>query len=437
MSEIRELPDKPVDPRDDCPLPVNVQRRNIACFATYWGIVYLTAPITYVGLVHSNLLNTLKNNDTICNFPSAVYLWMTIVPVVIAWRFPQPRFLKLLSWISISLMAAITAAVAATLWFNLSPMVTTIMVIGHAAVFGMCNGVLMTALWDSLRRGVSTSRRGAALGFAFGAGPVLACVGALLQDAVFDGKMLGGWSFGLQFPHNYLAMFAAVAPLLMVGGCVLSLFTVPIASVSESGSGTPLVEIISGVKQFARNRTVLFAVVIYVIVYSGGNAIFANVSLHAKDLLGDKTDTVGAQTFLRFGFKAVTGVVLGCLLATASPRATLIATTSILLFGMGWALNSNAEWFLLTFGLLGSGELFGAYFPNYVTTASEKKFVRVNMAYLGVLNTLTGFSSLAFGLISDSYGRIASFYVSAGMLVLALLLITLLPADPTPHESTV
>ena len=330
---------------------------------------------------------------------------------------------------------AYAVAVAVTLWLGLSPKVTTIMVIGHGAVFGMCNGVLMTALWDSLRRGVSTSRRGAALGFAFGAGPVLACVGALLQDAVFDGKMLRGWSFGLQFPHNYLAMFAAVAPLLMVGGCVLSLFTVPISSASESGSGTPLAEILAGMKQFARNRVVLFAVVIYVIVYSGGNAIFANVSLHAKDLLGDKTDTVGVQTFLRFGFKAVTGVVLGWLLATASPRATLLATTSILLIGMGWALNSDGWWFLLTFGLLGSGELFGAYFPNYVATASEKKFVRVNMAYLGLLSALTGFSSLAFGMISDRHGRIASFYVSAGMLVLALLLIALLPANPTPREA--
>ncbi len=428
-------PDKPVDPSDDCPLPVSVQRRNIGCFATYWGIVYLTAPITYIGLVHVNLLKALGNSDTICSLPSAMYLWMTIVPVVVAWMFPQPRFLKPLSWISITVMAAITGAVAVTIWLRASSGVTTIMVIAHGAVFGMCNGVMMTALWDSLRRGVSTSRRGAALGFAFGAGPVFACVGALLQDAVFDGKLLGGRSFDLEFPHNYLAIFAAVAPLFMVAGCALSLFTVPIASDSAAESGTPWAEIVAGLKQFARNRVVLFAVVIYVIVYSGGNAIFSNVSLHAKDLLGDKTDTVGVQTFLRFGFKAVTGVVLGWLLATASPRATLLATTSILLIGMGWALNSDGWWFLLTFGLLGSGELFGAYFPNYVTTASEKEFVRVNMAYLSVLSTLTGFSSLAFGLISDNFGRPASFYVSAAMLVLALLLIMLLPADPTPREA--
>ena len=56
--------------------------------------MYLTAPITYVGLVHANLLKALGNNDTISNLPSAMYLWMTIVPVMVAWMFPQPRFLK-------------------------------------------------------------------------------------------------------------------------------------------------------------------------------------------------------------------------------------------------------------------------------------------------------------------------------------------------------
>ena len=51
------------------------------------------------------------------------------------------------------------------------------------------------------------------------------------------------------------------------------------------------------------------------------------------------------------------------------------------------------------------------------------------------LSALIGFSSLAFGAISDRHGRVASFYVAAGMLALALVLIgVLLPADPTPRE---
>jgi hypothetical protein len=365
----------------------------------------------------------------------------------------------------------VTAAVAVTLWSGAAPAFATGVVILHGAVFGAANGVLLTAMWDSLKRGASTSRRGAAMALAFGAGPLLACVGALLQDAVFEGRLLGGRSFGLTFPDNYMAMFAAVAPLMLVAGVAYSLFSLPAVAEQAEESVSPLAEIATGIKQFLRNRYLWCAVVIYVVVYSGGNAIFPNLSLHAKTALrGEEQirkdmnayatialqqqplaaatssgyfitvpepDTLGIQNFLRFGCKAIAGALLGWLLAAASPRATLFATTGVLLLGMGWALYSTGWWFMATFGLLGAGELFGAYFPNYVTTASEKRFVRVNMAYLSVLSALIGFSSLAFGAISDAYGRIASFYVAAGLLVFALFLIqVLLPADPTPLEQS-
>jgi MFS family permease len=411
-----------------------VQYRNICCFAAFWGAYYLVAPVSYIGLTHANLLKALGNNDKVSNLPAAVYLWLTVVPVLAAWFFPHPRHLKPMGLISVALMAGVTAAVALALWADASPEVATAVVIAHGAVFGVANGVLLTAMWDALKRGSSTSRRGPALALAFGAGPLLACVGSLFQDALFDGRLLGGRSFGLAFPDSYTVMFAVVAPLLLLVGVVLALFTLPDTHEPAAEPARPLDEITSGLRQFLHHRPVLFAVVIYVVVYSGGNAIFSNVSLHAKDVLGEGADTLGAQNFLRFGVKAAAGALLGWLLAATSPRAALLATTSILLVGMGWALNSRGAWFLATFGLLGAGELFGVYFPNYVTTASEKKFVRVNMAYLNVLSAVVGFSALAFGAISDEYGRVASFYVAAGLLALALVLTCgLLPADPSPR----
>ncbi|MFM2097050.1 MAG: hypothetical protein RIS70_4174 [Planctomycetota bacterium] len=420
---------------DDCPLPVSAQRRNILCYAIFWCIFYLAAPVSYVGLTHANLLKGLGNNDTVSNLPSAVYEWLVFVPMLLAWLFPHPRHLKPLSLVAVGLMACSTGAVAFTLWSNAQPNIASAVVIGQAAIFGAANGVLITGLWDFLRRGVSTSRRGVALGFTFGIGPLFACVGALLQDAVFEGKLLGGYSFGLEFPGNYLAMFAFVTPLLLMAGIATSMFTIPQSPSTHSDSSTKL-DLVDGFKQFLRNRNVMIAIAIYVLVYSGGNAIFANVSLHAKSILGETTDTLGIQSFLRFGFKSAAGALLGWLLTASSPRATLVATTSILLTGMIWALTSNGWWFMATFGLLGAGELFGAHFPNYVASASQKRYVRLNMALLTALSAFIGFSSLAFGIISDRYGRIASFYVSAGMLVAALILIAwLLPADPTPSKN--
>ena len=97
-----------------------------------------------------------------------------------------------------------------------------------------------------------------------------------------------------------LAMFAAVAPLFLAAGVVFSLLTVPGTAESEAASGSPLAEIRAGIRQFLTNRPVWTAVALYVLVYSGGNAILANVSLHARDQLGDQANTLGMQSFLRF-----------------------------------------------------------------------------------------------------------------------------------------
>jgi hypothetical protein len=449
-NETESLPDSR-QAGDDCPLPVSVQVRNIICYAVFWSIYYLSAPVSYVGLTHANLLKALGNTDTINNLPAAMYQWLAVLPVLMAWVFPQPRYLKPLALASMGVMAAMTAAVAVTLWSGASSAVSTWVVVAHGAVFGAANGVLITTLWDFLRRGVATKRRGPALGFTYSIGPLFACVGAVLQDALFQGRLLRGVSLGLQFPDNYMVMFGGVAPMLLAAMLLIAAFAIPAHSeatddnrrLSRAVLADLFGEVVAGLRQFIYNKPVLMAVGLYIVVASGGNAIFSNVSLHAKDVLGETTETLGLQSFLRFGFKAVAGGLLGWLLARTSPRATLLATTSILLLGMGWALTSRGWWFMVTFGLLGAGELYGAYFPNYVTTASPKPVVRLNMAYLSVLGALIGFASLALGMISDVFGRmygqtsgrVASFYVATALLVLALIAIGLvLPANPTPRE---
>jgi predicted MFS family arabinose efflux permease len=427
---------EPTDPLDDCPLSTQSQSWNLGCLVVYWCVTYLCAPVSYIGLTHANLLKSLGNTDTVSNLPVAVYQWLIVVPVVAAWWFPRPKHLKPLGLFAIGMEAVISAVVAMTLWLRVSPEVASAAVIVHAAVFGMSSGVITTVQWELVKRGISTSRRGRALGFIYGIGPLFACLGAILQDALFEGQLLGGRSFGLDFPANYLWMFAAVAPLLLLKCAAIGVFQLPTFVARAAESEDMVSEVAAGLRQFFSNRPVWIAVVLYVVVYSGGNTIFSNVSLHAKDVLPDESETLGIQGFVRFGCKAIAGALLGLLLARSNPRATLLATTAILLAGMGWALFSSGWWFMATFGVLGAGELFGAYFPNYITTASEKSFVRVNLAYMNVLSVLIGFSSVVFGFISDHFGRIASFQVAALVLLSALVMIyALLPADPTVAES--
>ena len=420
---------------DDCPLSAALQTRNIVCVTGLWCLIYLTAPVSYVGVTHANLLHDLGNSDTVANLPHAVYQWMTGLPVLVAWFLPQARWLKPLLVGSLAAKAVLTAVVAAAIWLRLPAAVVTGSVILFAGVFGAANGVMLMALWEVVRRGVSTARRGLTLGFSFGVGPIAACAGSLMQQMLLSQEPLTGYTFGMSFPDSYLALFAGTIPVMVVCVFLGAAFHVPLP-VDEPVPASRTAEILDGLRQFVTSRPVALGAVAYLLVYSGGNAIFDNVSLHAKDVLGEASpDTVGLQNFLRFGFKAVAGGLLGWLLAKTHPKATLLATTAILLAGMAWALNASGWWYLVTAGLLGAGELFGAYFPNYITTASAKSQVRANIAYLNLLGALVGFASVIFGQISDRFGRIASFHTATGVLILALLLILFaLPARPTPRE---
>lgn len=421
---------------NDCPLSTAEQGRNIFCYAAFWCLHYLAAPVTYVGLTHANLLKELGNSDTVANLPHAVYQWLTAVPILVAWFFPQPKMLKPLLVVPLLVMASMSGAVALTIWAGMSPRVVSIIVIVHGAVFGASGGVLLTTLWEVLRRGVSTSRRGSALGVTFGVGPLLACVGSLAQQALFSKTPIGGLSLGLSFPNNYLTLFAAAVPVQLLETLIAASFLIPLPT-EEPTNESRVAEILGGLRRFFTYRPLVMGAVAYLLVYSGGNAIIDNVSLHAKDVLQEESaTTMGTQSFLRFGFKAAAGVLFGWLLTKSNAKVMLLTTTSVLLLGMGWALSVSGWWYLIAMGWLGAGELFGVYFPNYITTSSSKSQVRVNMAYLTLLGSLVGFASVIFGQVSDRYGRIASFYTATGILVAAMLLIaTTLPARPTPRES--
>lgn len=437
MSEMKSAPAADSSSlENDCPLPADQQTRNIVCYAGFWCLHYLAAPVSYIGTTHANFLKDLGNTDTVANLPHAVYQWLTALPILVAWIFPQPKMLKPLLVTPLLLMSAASAAVALTIWLGLSNRAVTIAVIAHGAAFGVSGGVLLTTLWEVLRRGVSTSRRGKALGFAFGVGPLMACVGSLAQQALFSKNPIGGYSLGLTFPNNYLALFAAAAPVLLLETLVAASFIIPVPQAEPIGDSR-VAEILGGLRRFFTCRPLVLGAVAYLLVYSGGNAIMDNVSMHAKEVLKEATaSTVGTQSFLRFGFKAAAGVFFGWLLTKSNAKVMLLTTTSVLIFGMGWALNVTGWWYLLAMGWLGAGELFGVYFPNYITTSSNKSQVRVNMAYLTLLGSLVGFASVIFGQISDRHGRIASFYTATGILVAAMLLIGFaLPPRPTPRDA--
>src|SRR5206468_390639 len=138
----------------------------------------------------------------------------------------------------------------------------------------------------------------------------------------------------------------------------------------------------------------------------------------------------------RFGFKVVAGFILGWLLMRTNPKTLLLVTAGLTLAGVTWALGAPGKWFLLSFGIMGAGELFGVYYPNYILGCSPKAKLRRNMAFASLVTMVVGLPPLLFGLISDTFGFQASFVAAMILVVAAIFLVLLtLPTQPRPPDS--
>ncbi len=69
-------------------------------------------------------------------------------------------------------------------------------------------------------------------------------------------------------------------------------------------------------------------------------------------------------------------------------RMPALATTVICAAGVVWALVVPGQWYLLSFGFLGAGELYYVYYLNYIVGCSEPHRIRENTAYSNVITIL-------------------------------------------------
>ena len=70
------------------------QQRNSWVFILNNSIGYFVAPVFYVGVLHAAILSSLGFSDTLANLPETVYLWMTPLPVLVAWFWPSTANLR-------------------------------------------------------------------------------------------------------------------------------------------------------------------------------------------------------------------------------------------------------------------------------------------------------------------------------------------------------
>ncbi len=417
-------------------LAENLQNRNCAIFAACVSLVYLAAPVLYIGFVQAALCEKLGASDTISNLPSTAYMALAVFPVLIAWLVPQVRLLRPAISLSYAITAVMGLLVAVALVLPIPTWLRIAAMVAHGAILGCTNGVVATFNWEVLGRGVSESRRGRAFTLAYGVGPMFAVVGSLGSQIIVKGELFGlrpDWLPQFEYPWNFAMLFGASAPIMALAAVLARLYVIPLPRVEVERKPFKTA-VLAGFGRFFSYRLALVACITYLLVY-GGHMVQNNMSLYTREAVGvNAEDLVGYQMALRFSFKVIAGFIFGWLLMRTNPRALLLVTALVDIASVVWILSVTGNWFLLAFGINGAGELFGVYYPNYVLGCSPKSQMRRNMAFVSMVTVPVALTPVFFGWISDTWNLRASFWTSIVIMGIAVAMVALLlPKKPRPR----
>jgi hypothetical protein len=429
---------------DSCPLSHRAQTRNLVLVGINTGLCYLGAPILYADLVHTSLCRALQGSATVANLPLTAYLVMSAIPLFVAWLFPQIRMLKPIMVTCYGLLAASGGVVAASLLLPVPDWLRLALVIGHGAVLGAARTTAVACEFEVLGRAVAESRRGWALSVAYGLGPIWAVGGSLASQLLLNKEVeipgLGSLEIsGWEFPYNFATLFAATVPLMGLAAVLAGRYVIPLPE-QEPGRQPFLQGMFGGFGRFLRHRVALHATIIAIVVMCGLNGI-SNMGLYTEQILGvPPADLAGYQNTWRYIFKGIVGMFFGWLLTRTSPRALVGVTSVVGLAGFVWVLVTPPSLFLLSFGLIGAGQLFGIYITNYILCCAPAAQMRRYMAFTMLAMVPVALTGPLFGRIVDLYGVTdrafgfqLSFVVAVGFFVVGIVLTVFLPARPRPE----
>lgn len=431
-----------LDTAESLPTPVfpvseKDQLRNVILFGVNTGLMFLGSSVLNVGRFHAPVCKALGASDTVANLPWCAYLIMAASPLIVACLFPQVSLLKRVLVVCYSLLAVMCGLVGVTLLLPVPNAIKIGMIILQGAVTGAALTTITMFLFEVIGRGAEPEKRGRALSLGYGRGPILGLVAALSLQLCLDGKAFGITIVPVPYPWNFALPFLAAIPIMGLAGWLATKFVIPIEA-HEPARQPFISSMFGGVGDFVSNRWLLLTFIIGVLSF-WGFSIGQNMTLYTKEVLGVPPQTlVGYQLALRFGFKIAAGLCLGALLTRWGPRATMLITAGCAASGIAWAMLVPGYLFLLSFGLLGAGELFGVYMTNYILSCSSKARTRSNMGFASLTMLPAAPAGAFFGLISDHFGAAytrafgfrLSFAAALAFMGLVIILTPLLPANP-------
>lgn len=168
-------------------LPVRQQTLNLIWFAVITFLIYLSAPVLYVDMIHAALCDKLGAGKAVANLPSSAAIFLALIAPVIVWAAPHTRWVVPMLLGLFGLLAVIGAIMAVLLMTVEDP---TVIIVGTIAYGGLAGLALLTAgmyRWEALARGVSEQRRGWVFAISFGIGPLFAVLGSSAAHIVLSG----------------------------------------------------------------------------------------------------------------------------------------------------------------------------------------------------------------------------------------------------------
>ncbi len=400
-------------------ITAGMDRRNSLIFAASNMLIYFASPVVYVGIVQAALCDKLGASATVANLPTSAYFFGFFAPVLLAWLIPY-RLEKSAVVTANLVTSSSLALVALSLFLPFEDNFRLLAVIGQGLILGFADSISIVYMYQCLNRGTNLPARAKALKWSFSLGPLFAVAGNLLAQFILSGGI-----HYLPHPMDFAVLYL-IASACTAGVAVLAS---KYELISISSTKEPFFQSMRAtIQSFLRSRTLAFLWIAYLLFSIAMNSM-TNLSLYSKEALGeDPKEFAGYMNALRFGFKAITGFGLGLILARRGIRAPLATTVLLVATGILWAWTVPGYFYLLAFGLLGGGELAGAYFPNYIVTISSRATSARNLAFLTLVTPISSFAPAIYGALADSYGFSASFILGVSVALLALCLVFRLPA---------
>ncbi|MBM3726693.1 MAG: hypothetical protein FJW40_14880 [Acidobacteria bacterium] len=392
-------------------------RFNGWLFTISYILIYIGAPVIYVGVAQAALLNKLGASAAVASLPASVYMAGQIAPLFASWLVPHRLERTVLVGANV-VTAFLNTCVLLTLVLPLDADIRIGAVVLQGLLQGFSGSTSHVFMLGCLKRGTTEKGLAIALKRTFTFGPLFAVAGSLGAQYVLN----NGFPF-LPYPFDFAFLYAIAVPCS--AGVALVSTRYRLRDLPEEPRPNLFRFIAGGIRAFAASRPLALAWVAYMLWYSS-QGIVSNLSLYTREAMNrDPKELSGLTLAIRFGCKAAGGWLLGWLAVRHGLRAGVMAASGLLAAGALWAWLAPGSAYLAAFGFHGAGELGGAYFPNYVGTLSAPAEAARNLAIVTLATPASSFAPWLHGWLTDHHGFQASFAFGLFAALASLLLVAL------------